>query len=97
MKHFKILLGARSICVSFDVFSSVESQSSRGLVDGKLRKLCVIVNKLEVALSGNYILWRNKYDDIHIGMVKSEEFSTYKTYYSHSLDNISINESAEIS
>ncbi|KAK5960340.1 Fmp27p PWA37_002414 [Arxiozyma heterogenica] len=96
IKSFKILLGARSVFMPPDVFSSIESQSSHDLVDGRLRKFCVTMNQLEMALSGNYTQWKNKYDNTYIGMVKSGEISTYRHYDTDSLDDISTNESTEV-
>ena len=96
IKNFRILLGARSVFMPPDVFSSIEPQSSHDLVDGKLRKFCVTMNQLEIALSGNYTQWKNKYENAYIGMVKSGEVSPYKHYDSDSLDDISTNESTEV-
>ncbi|KAG0661326.1 hypothetical protein C6P44_002776 [Monosporozyma unispora] len=96
IRKLRILLGARSVFMPPDVFSSIESQSSHDLVDGKLRKFCVTMNQLEIALSGNYTQWRNKYDSNSVGMTKSGETSAYRSYGSDGLDDISTSESTEI-
>ncbi|CAL9734019.1 protein Fmp27p, mitochondrial [Monosporozyma servazzii] len=96
IKKFRILLGARSVFMPPDIFSSTESQSSHDLVDGKLRKFCLTMNHLEIALSGNYTQWRNKYTSTFVGMTKSGETSAYRSYGSDGLDDISTSESTEI-
>ncbi|CCK70267.1 Fmp27p KNAG_0D05290 [Huiozyma naganishii CBS 8797] len=96
VRKFTMLLGARSVFMPPDVFSSIESQSSHDLVDGKLRKFCTKMDQLQIALFGNYTQWKNKYDDGKVNMVKHGEEASYKGYFHDGLDDISSTESTEI-
>lgn len=94
---FDIVLGARSVFMPPEIFSSVVAQSSHDLVDNQLRKFSIKMNQLQIALSGNYTQWRNKYDDTFIGMQKAAETSLYRSYNEDGgLDDISTSESTEV-
>lgn len=94
---FDIVLGARSVFMPPEIFSSVVAQSSHDLVDNQLRKFSIKMNQLQIALSGNYTQWRNKYDSTFIGMQRTGETSAYRSYNEDGgLDDISTSESTEI-
>ena len=97
IRNIKVSLGARSVMMPPDIFTSTKAQSSHDLVDGKLRKLLIEMDKLQIALCGTQTQWKNKIESGRVTMVQSEDTSEYKTYGGDSLDDISTSESTEVS
>ena len=98
-------LGARSVFMPRDVFSSVDSQSSKDLIDGKLRKYCNTVEKLQIALFGDKTQWHNKIGSNHATMVRSGQLTNFskdnKQNPNHKssiadLDDISTSDATEV-
>ncbi|SMN20999.1 similar to Saccharomyces cerevisiae YLR454W FMP27 Putative protein of unknown function [Maudiozyma saulgeensis] len=96
VRKFKVILGARSVFMPPDVFSSTEPQSSHDLVDGKLRKLLIDMDKLQIALCGTQTQWKNKIESGRVTMVQSGDSSGYRSYGRDSLDDISTSESTDV-
>lgn len=96
IRNLKVSLGARSVMMPPDVFTSTEAQSSHDLVDGKLRKLLIELDKLQIALCGTQTQWKNKIESGRVTMVQSGDTSEYKNYGGDSLDDISTSESTEV-
>lgn len=96
VRNFKISLGARSVFMPPDIFSSTDPQSSHDLVDGKLRKLLIEMDELQIALCGNQTQWKNKIESGRVTMVRSGDISDYKSYGSDDIDNISTSESTDV-
>ncbi|CAI4048623.1 hypothetical protein SUVZ_12G4760 [Saccharomyces uvarum] len=71
-------LGARSVFMPRDVFSSIDPQSSKDLIDGKLRKYCNTIEKLQIAFFGDKTQWHNKIGSNHVAMVKSGQLTSFE-------------------
>lgn len=97
IRNIKMTLGARSVFMPPDVFSSVDSQSSHDLVDGKLRKFCTSIDKLQLAIFGTKTQWHNKISNGQIEMVRSGQNSEeFMSYGDNGLDDISTSEVTEV-
>lgn len=96
LRDIAITLGARSVFMPPHMFSSIAPQSPKDLVDGKLRKFCNTVDKLQIALFGNKTQWHNKVETGHSYMVKSEDSPAYRSYDTHDFDDISTSDSTEV-
>ncbi|CAB4255596.1 similar to Saccharomyces cerevisiae YLR454W FMP27 Putative protein of unknown function [Maudiozyma barnettii] len=96
IRNFKMALGSRSVFMPPDVFSSTEPQSSHDLVDGKLRKLLIHMDKLQIALCGSQTQWKNRVEAGRVTMVQSGDSSEYKSYGRDSLDDVSTSSSTDV-
>ncbi|EDO18378.1 hypothetical protein Kpol_1013p50 [Vanderwaltozyma polyspora DSM 70294] len=96
ISDISVTLGARSVFMPPKNFSSMESQSPKDLVDGKIRKFSNRVDKLQIALFGNSTQWRSKIEGGKGEMVKSSDSSGYRNFEASDLDDISTTESTEV-
>ncbi|CAI4047253.1 Fmp27p SKDI_12G4820 [Saccharomyces kudriavzevii IFO 1802] len=80
-------LGARSVFMPREVFSSVDSQSSKDLIGGKLRKYCNTIEKFQIAFFGDKTQWHNKIGSNHANMVKSGQLTSFTNNNTQSFDH----------
>lgn len=97
IRNLKIVLGSRSVFMPPDVFSSTESQSAYDLINGKLRKLLLEMDKLQIALCGSQTQWKTQIESGRVNLVQTGDSSEYRSYGRDSLDDISTSESTEVS
>lgn len=96
IRNLKIVLGSRSVFMPPDVFSSTESQSAYDLVNGKLRKLLLEMDKLQIAICGSQTQWKTKIESGRVNLVPTGDSGDYKSYGRDSLDDISTSESTDV-
>lgn len=96
VRNISATLGARSVFMPKDKFTSLEPQSGKDFVDGKLRKYCNEINKLQVAFFGNKTQWHSNVNAGHVGMTKSGNTEKYAAYQSSDLDDISTSDATEV-
>ncbi|KAL3230847.1 Protein FMP27, mitochondrial [Nakaseomyces bracarensis] len=96
VRNVTATLGARSVFMPKDKFTLLEPQSGKDFVDGKLRKYCNEINKLQIAFFGNKTQWHSNINAGHVGMTKSGNTEKYTAYQSSDLDDISTSDATEV-
>ncbi|CCD24333.1 Fmp27p NDAI_0D00190 [Naumovozyma dairenensis CBS 421] len=96
IRNIKIMLGSRSVFMPPEVFSSMESQSSHDLVDGKLRKFCFTIDRIQISLFGDKTQWHNKITSSNADMVRSGSTDGFKKFAEEGLDDISTSDATEV-
>lgn len=96
VRNVSATLGIRSVFMPKDKFTSLEPQSGKDFIDGKLRKYCNQINKLQVTFFGNKTQWHSNINGGHVGMTRSGDENKYKSYYASELDDISTSDATEV-
>ncbi|CCE64813.1 hypothetical protein TPHA_0I03120 [Tetrapisispora phaffii CBS 4417] len=95
LRRIQMTLGIRSVFMPPDIFSLLEAQSPKDLVEGKLRKFTNKVDKVQLALFSNKTQWHNKIEMGQVYMSKSGLDSLNRND-SNDLEDIGTSQSTQI-
>lgn len=97
VREISTILGVRSVFMPPEVFSSLDAQSAKDFVEGKLRKVCNQVDDVQIAVFGNRTRWQtqNVGDNLTLE-IRGDSVMDYKSYSGNELDDISTSDATEV-
>lgn len=89
VRNFVAILGARSVFMSQEVYSSMDTQSAEDLVNDELRKICHKIGRINVMVFGHNTDWHKTVDSDDSSIsTRGNSLNTF-AYDDHGLDDSS--------